>query len=465
MEGHIIKNIPWFLVSLSLILKLTHINTFPIQLDEPFSIFTSNLAWPEFWKVFLTENNPPLHPILLKFVIEIFGMDEFWMRLLSVMLSSFSVYFIYKSGEIISGWKTGLIAGLIFCFSNLQMAYSHQIRAYALMVLLSSISIYLIIKLLKEKNNNSFILLGIINALLLYTHFMGIVHVGLSGLALIVFFKDKWIVKNLFYSYGITLLLFSPYLPIFLDRLLWVNGDSWVESPSSPMSIYFIFWRFFNAPLTTITGILTILSGLIFFKRFTENRDIISLLYAVVICTFIGLYFTSLKLPIYVDRYLIFVTPVLYPLIAVIISTLSNAKSNVFNWGLTLLLPILFMATFKIKSDIGQDKTTTWKIINEIADDKIVVFSPAWNDANYCYHTNKELYFTDSKIKFDSLRKQDGIFKNYELVDTWKINATGKRVIVSLKNGYSHTDFDKILNEHFVVVQQLSNELWEYRVK
>ena len=104
-------------------------------------------------------------------------------------------------------------------------------------------------------------------------------------------------------------------------------------------------------------------------------------------------------------------------------------------------------------------------IVNCITEPKIVVLSPSWNDANYCYHTNKELYFTKSKIGFDSLRKKDGIYRNYELVDTWQKNATNKRVFVSKKKGYEHIDFDKMLLEHFEIVEKLSDEIWEYKVK
>lgn len=457
--------IPWALVILSLTLKLVHITTYPIQLDEPFSIFTSNLAWSEFWHVFLTENNPPLHPILLKFIIGIFGLNDFWMRFLSVALSSFAVYFIYKTAYLIEGIKSALIASLLFCFSSLQVSYSHQIRAYALVVFLSAASVYLLIKVIKEDHNKAFISLGLINALLLYTHFMGLVFVALSGISLFIFFNEKRTFKKLLYSFGITILLFSPYLPIFLDRLLWVNGDSWVEPPSSPMSIYFVFWKFCNAPLTTVLAIITLVSGIVFIKQFENIKKVYSLLLALTFLSFIGLYFTSLKFPIYVDRYLIFIAPTLYTLLALIITKLIRTKNEKLNLGLIFVLPILFAVTFKIDSDINQSKTNDWKIINDVTEPKIVVLSPAWNDVNYCYHTNKQLYFTKTKLAFDEIRKQNGVFKDYELVDTWKENATDKRVFVSIDDNRKHDDFQNMLQKHFIQIQELGNGLYEYRVK
>ena len=136
------KYIPWVLVLLSLGFKFVHISTFPIQLDEPFSIFTSNLAWSEFWQVFLHENNPPLHPILLKLLIECVGMNDFWMRFMSVLFASLAVWFTYKSAEKLAGFEAGIIAGLCLVFSNQQMMYAHQIRAYSLLVSLAAMSFY-----------------------------------------------------------------------------------------------------------------------------------------------------------------------------------------------------------------------------------------------------------------------------------------------------------------------------------
>ena len=465
MEKHFSRYLPWLLVLLCLGLRLPHITTFAIQHDEPFSIFTSNLAWSEFWQVFLNENNPPLHPILLKFVIETFGLSDFWMRFLSVALSSLAVFFIYKTADLLSGMKAGIIASLIFCFSNLQIVYAHQIRAYALLVFLSAVSIYLLIKLIKTDNKKTFILLGVVNALLLYTHFMGLVFVGLSGISLVIYFNQKTVFKNLMSAYWISILLFAPYLPIFLDRLLWVNGDTWAEPPTSMMSIYFTFWKFFNAPLNTILGILTLLTGVVFINRADKIKKEMILLLSMVVSTFVLLYFISLYLPIYVERYLIFIAPVLYLSIGIILSKAIQLVPTKTGWILTFIFPILFIATFKIKSDINQVKTDKWAIINSIKEDKTVVLSPAWNDVNYCYHTNKELYFVKSLAEFVKLRQKDYIFADYELVDTWKENATNRRVLVSINDNNKHAGFQKMLNDHFILVQQLSDELFEYKVK
>ena len=95
----------WIVMGLMLvhfIVCFLYIDSFPIALDEPFSIFHSQKSLPDLWEVFKNENNPPLHFILLHFWIKWFGTTAMAVRSLSLVFSVLTIPALFKLGKKIT---------------------------------------------------------------------------------------------------------------------------------------------------------------------------------------------------------------------------------------------------------------------------------------------------------------------------------------------------------------------------
>ena len=127
-------------------------------------------------------------------------------------------------------------------------------------------------------------------------------------------------------------------------------------------------------------------------------------------------------------------------------------------------MPVLMMATFKIDADIKQNQNPQWQAINDIKGGKVLVISPPWEDLNYCYYTDKEKYFLGSRKAFETTRKADNIIVDYEFI----ANITqykSKNVLVSIKSLDSNIELKKVLDDHFVFLNEHSSNLLEFAPK
>ena len=458
-----LKYLPFLFVFTSIILKLFYITTFPIQLDEPFSIFTSNLNWKEFFQVFVNENNPPLHPLLLKMVISFLGLDFFWMRFLSVLFSSFSIWFLYKGLEHLYSNKEAILASTFMLLSNLQMVYSHQIRAYALLVMLACMCFYSFVLVLKSNKKRNLFLLGVSFALMMFTHFMGILSVFFMSLSVFIYWKEKEIRNRLFYSLVVAFIIFCPYLPIFISRFLASTGGTWIEKPTSFMSVYYSIWRFFNAPLVTIIAILIFFSAFYFLRKRKENHFFLYFLNIQIILSLVGIYFFSFIIPLYIDRYLIFVSPFIYAYIAIIIVYWSDViKNNYFKKLTLLLVPVLFLATFKIDADINMDSNVKWEFIKSQTKNHNLIISPSWDDLNYCYYLDSEYFFVNSRAEFDSLRFKSKIYTELDFIKNPQLFSENEFYVYS-KNQTFDKNIELIFKENFSLHKKINDYLFVYK--
>ena len=74
------------LIALQLLVTLPFISVAAISIDEPFSIFYAQQDLGDLMSVFMDENNPPLHFVLLHYWINLFGISPLAVRSLSLLL-------------------------------------------------------------------------------------------------------------------------------------------------------------------------------------------------------------------------------------------------------------------------------------------------------------------------------------------------------------------------------------------
>jgi len=167
--------LPIFFILLGFVLKFFFLGFNSLAGDEPFSVYHSQQPLDQLLAIFQSENNPPLHFLLLHYWIKLFGISELSVRIPSLIFSAFTVLFIYRIGLRFFNLRVAIIASIIFTFSTYQVLYAHEARAYALMGFLTSVSMFYYLEIIHSKNRNNWKLFWFLlaNTLLIYTHFFG----------------------------------------------------------------------------------------------------------------------------------------------------------------------------------------------------------------------------------------------------------------------------------------------------
>ena len=68
--------LPLFFILLGFVLKGLYLGSNSLGGDEPFSVYHSQLSLEHLLGIFQSENNPPLHFLLLHYWIKFFGISE-----------------------------------------------------------------------------------------------------------------------------------------------------------------------------------------------------------------------------------------------------------------------------------------------------------------------------------------------------------------------------------------------------
>lgn len=263
------------LVLLQAIICLLVIDRFPISLDEPFSIYYSQQSWSEIWSIFEWENNPPLHFLLLHGWIELFGIGPYSVRSLSLLVSLISVFCLYKFGRKL--WKKEFVVLLIglFIFSRLNHYVAVEARMYGLFTLFFILVISTFYSFLFE-NKRVYVQLGLWNALLLYSHYLGGIVVLLEGF-IFIYFVSSWSKQKIIHgllALAIGVILYLPGLSIYLNRAAHFQANgSWVP-PAQISDLWTNLVKLMNNEFTLISSVLMVILVIVFGKRNKEKETI-----------------------------------------------------------------------------------------------------------------------------------------------------------------------------------------------
>lgn len=153
-------------------LRLYHLGSESIWLDEAFSIKMAGNSLAYIMANFSSDPHPPLYYIILHFVMW-FGNSEFIVRLPSVIAGILTIPVMYLTAKRLFSYREGLISAFLLAISYNHIYYSQEARMYGMFVLFSLASICLFIYAVEEKQKvywmgfNATALLGI------YTHYFG----------------------------------------------------------------------------------------------------------------------------------------------------------------------------------------------------------------------------------------------------------------------------------------------------
>ena len=403
------------LLFLNIALKLPFIGAGDISLDEPFTLFHAQKSIPEIFEMLKNENNPPLMFLLVHYWINWWGIEKIAVRVLPFLFSVMTAPVLFLLGRKALNNRVGIILALLFTFSNYHLFFAHEVRAYSLFALLTVLSMWAFVSLFKNKKQPGFwAILTISNTLLAYTHFFGFGVWAIQGLTVLIIPEfRKQLLKTTLFSFGGSILAYLPYLSFFWMRFSNASqkGGTWVPIPGIE-ELYYNLAKFANEPVPAVLLLIVLLIALVlYFNPQSKIERLAPFLKMAAIwwlVPYLGMFLISQKIPIFLDRYLVFISPGFFLCIALSVEIILQFLQNRFSinlsqaqtqineralikmapWALggLVLIPILLTT----KPDLGSDRKLSEMIAtlkHQQAERKsIILIYPGYTELAFAYH-------------------------------------------------------------------------------
>jgi hypothetical protein len=313
--------------------------------DETFGLFFSQQDWGLIKHTSEWDMNPPFYYYFLWIWRNLFGISEFAIRFSSVIFSALAAGMIYVFSIKHFNKTTALIALIIYTSSNEIFFYAHEARCYSMLFFLTLCSSYFYFNLLNKKSISSIIWLGIINFLLIYTHYLTGLILAFQALLILVFYNKEF-AKQIGIAFFITLLLAfwrftkKTILLIFNhEKSFWLTKPTFYDLKST-------VYDFFNGKEIFFFYLILIFTVfiIIYFNKSTLLKEFITIKPLYIILCSIGVisicFAISSITPIFTKRYVVYALPFMCILIGFITSAINNAKLKYTAIGLICIMSI-----------------------------------------------------------------------------------------------------------------------------
>ncbi len=203
------------ILTISLLLRLVNLNQ-SLWLDEAIQAWAaSSFSLQQLLTQFMpTDVHPPLSYLVSFFTGKLVGFSEISLRLPSVFFGILTIYIVYQLARLIK-LKHPALPTLLLATSGLHIYYSQEARMYSLTTLLVSLSIYYLVKSLK--NSKDFIYYTLFTLLSIYSHYYA--WFMLPTHLFIVFSTHPKKLKKLILSQLAVIIGFLPLLPTLTHQL------------------------------------------------------------------------------------------------------------------------------------------------------------------------------------------------------------------------------------------------------
>jgi uncharacterized membrane protein/tetratricopeptide (TPR) repeat protein len=153
------------------------------------------------------------------------------MRLLSVVISLATICVVYALGTFLAGRRAGLVAAACMALSPIHLHFGQEIRMYVMLILLAALSAWSFLHLVCGDGRKWWVIQGVANGLLMWTHPFAILLVGVEGLYLLVFHLKP--VKRLAGWCGMHVVALMPWVVYVASIRFWDSQQtaSWMKVP------------------------------------------------------------------------------------------------------------------------------------------------------------------------------------------------------------------------------------------
>ena len=414
------------LVLTAFALRAYHLDFQSLWRDEVDAIAFATRALPRLLSTFTApKENAPLYFLLLRPWIALAGDSEFSVRFFSLAFGVLAIPLAYALGRRWLSPLGSMLGALLMAFSPYLIWYSQEAKMYTLITFLTMLSLYLYVEALAWGRWSYWAAYVMATSFCLYTHILAALIIPLEIILFVVWWpRHRAQLKPWLAAIGCVTL---PYIPLALWEIPLLLSSYETGHPFYPLgkvlSILFIAFSHgvsgVASPwlliLTSILCIFLFLAG-VFLGDKKSNlatgsevrrrkgpvlspalspaegkvEGVTLLLY--LFLPIIGLYLISLGMPIFAERYLIYVAPAFYLILGRGLAAVKLRSNAIFALCLALVLTLDVQSMWaqshtRLKSDFRS--VTQYFALHREPDDLVIFLMP------YVRHTFEYYYRGD----------------------------------------------------------------------
>ncbi|MFW6153090.1 MAG: glycosyltransferase family 39 protein [Halobacteriota archaeon] len=401
---------PWELilaVVVGAVLRLHRLGAESLWIDEVFTVsMATEFSLRELlFEVPTFEPHPPLYNALMWGWVGLTGTSEAMVRLPSVAFSIATIPVLYLLVRRLFDRPTAAVATLLLAISPLQIWYAQEARMYALLVLLTVVSAYLLLRLVESYDRRVAVVYVLVGALLGYTHVYGLFVLLAQGLfAAWVGYRPAastgWTVRRVGGLYGAIGLLTAPWTGLLVHRTLAPERYppdvmAWLGPPDAAALVETFSLFAFGTTSTTrpysvlshppepfvlvVALTLVFVGGFYTLGAFDDHRR--SLLFATlwtVVPVVVPFALSFVIQPMYELRYVIVAAPAFLVLVSLGVSVISLRHVRYGLLGLVVVGMLIPLPGYYAESHKDQWEDAADLVEASVDSDDVIIVVPGW---------------------------------------------------------------------------------------
>lgn len=404
------------LILLASLLRGYRLTAESLWIDEIFMVgmATEQSVWALLFEVPRYEPHPPLYNVFMWAWVSLGDTSALWMRGSSVGFGVASVPVVYFLGRELFDRQTGLLAGFLFAISPFQIWYAQEARMYALLVLATVTSWYLLLRIQDRWTRQRAVGFFACGVVLGYTHVYGLFVLAVQALTTLWWTERRtaggWTRGRLVGVFAGIGLASGPWLAELARRIVRPDSEfddpaGWLETPGTvdlleTARIHLLGYGDVRAPYAELPGAPAVLAGVVaipmlvligawFLEKLNDHESSVLLLIGWIAGTVVLPFALSwLVQPMYELRYTIVAAPAVLLLLAAGVRAIQSAPIKV-----VVLILVLGAMMYPLPAYYEEPQKDQWAeaaaLVNaEATDDDVVVIVPGWTDPAFGYYAD-----------------------------------------------------------------------------
>lgn len=440
------NNLILFLILiLNVIIHSINLGVEPLWYDEIVSVKASLLDFGHVKHMAEWDNNPPFYYYCLWVWTKLFGITELAVRSLNLIFHLGSVILLFHFVSKNIGNIIAITTTLLFSFNDFVFYYTHEARCYTLTTFLIIASGAIFFKVLRNPSKLTVFSLGLVNFLIIYTHYIAGITFFIQICFVLIFHKNKTISYLL--SILITLILvvirFSKKQFLLIFGFNERSSDFWLQKATAS-DLKTVFTQLLSNSFLSyvLLGLvfLSIISFIYFNKRFNrDSKNIILYSFGLSVITVFVLYLLGSITPLFLGRYLLFTIP----FFCILIPLFSYTNKAIQLITIFLAFGLLFTINFSPKKPTNYRlAVNVTKQLEKTLNPKIIIQTKDVT-ALFAYYYDQVIFKDYTNL--NSNLKALNIFEVEDYSDFKEIPINTNEPLILLQTFEKESDSKKIL--------------------
>ncbi len=326
----------------ALMLRLTGLGSRSLWTDEGSTWTAASAPLRELIRLCAEKDaSPPLFYLLTSLALR-FGDSEAWLRSVSALASVGMVYLAYRLARLAAGRTEATLAAMIVALSPHQIMFGQEARTYMLVGLFTTWSLYLFARAVLFERRRAWLPFVLVTALGLWTQSIAVLGLGVQGAMIVLTAAGRRNLARWGLAVAAAFALYAPWLAISAAQASRLGHSHWYLETPGGHQVFQVLRAVFLSPIPLVTppataalpGIEAVLprpvahaillllpalplaAALAAARGPTPRASLTRFALAGLFLPLAAVYLVSFRMPLWLPRYFVFLTPMLALLLA-----------------------------------------------------------------------------------------------------------------------------------------------------